>query len=329
MFSGQRVMHVDRVVARIAPVGLVALMVLSTVAATAGALGARPVKRARPPQFSKEVTDVFPPDAREKLVGPRPQRPVAESAPTTPRDKQSDPAEITAGLASWPAVLTSEALEDEIKAQQRLLGSAVENPLKFKAGEYQNARLHLSVLAAMFAINAEYGQPVRWQRDAAAVRDLLARAGFNCKVGTDASYQDAKARADDLETLVRGGTIDAPAPASDASWPRIADRAPLMKRLEVALDERLSPGVADSNAFAAAADEMAHEAQMIAALAAVIAREGYEFADDETYGELAAEMGRRAVVARQAIAEKNYELARQSVGEISKSCASCHESFRN
>ena len=33
--------------------------------------------------------------------------------------------------------------------------------------------------------------------------------------------------------------------------------------------------------------------------------------------------------ASKAIAEKNYESARQSVGEISKTCASCHESFRN
>jgi cytochrome c556 len=305
--------------------GLIAALVISAY----GAQAAGPVKRARPPKFSKAVTDAFLPDAREKLVGSRPQWSVAGSTPSTVNESQpSAPAE-QATESDWSGLIAAEAIEDEIKLQARALGGAVENPLKFKAGEYQNARLHLSVLAAMFAIDAEYGQRVRWQRDAAAIRDRVARAGFNCKVGTDASYQEAKARFDDLETLVRGGTIDAQPPAADASWPRIADRSLLMKRLEQALEEKLKPGVADSSAFSASADEMAHDVQVIAALAAVIACEGYEFADDESYLELATAMRTHAVAARAALAEGNYESARQAVGEIGKSCASCHESYRN
>ncbi|MEX2113293.1 MAG: hypothetical protein WD845_08915 [Pirellulales bacterium] len=325
MRNANRSMRIGWGAGRYSAVALMAALFITA----SQAKGAGPVKRARPPQFSKEVTDAFLPDALEKLVGPRPQRPGADDLPTAAADRRPDMPRTTASDTSWPTLIAAEALEDEIKAQQRALGLTVENPLKFKAGGYQNARLHLSVLAAMFAIDAEYGQAVRWQREAAAVRDLLAQAGFNCKVGSDASYQDAKARADELQMLVRGGTMDAPTAATEVIWPRIADRAPLMKRLEVALEERLSPGVSNPNAFANSEVEMAHEAQMIAALAAVIAREGYEFADDESYRELAAGMGRHALAARNAIAEKNYELARQSVGEISKSCASCHEAFRN
>jgi cytochrome c556 len=74
---------------------------------------------------------------------------------------------------------------------------------------------------------------------------------------------------------------------------------------------------------------MAHDVQVIAALAAAIACEGYEFADDESYLELATAMRTHAVAARAALAEGNYESARQAVGEIGKSCASCHESYRN
>ncbi len=181
----------------------------------------------------------------------------------------------------------------------------------------------------MFAIDAEFGQRVRWQRDAAAIRDRVARAGFNCKVGTDASYQEAQARCDDLETLVRGGAVETEPAAAEANWPHIADRSLLMKRLEQALDTGLKPGVANASAFSAGADAMSHEAQVIAALAAVIAREGYEFADDETYLELAAGMRDHALAACAALAEGNYDSARQAVGEIGKSCATCHESYRN
>jgi cytochrome c556 len=293
------------------------------------ALAAGPAKRARPPRFSEAVSDAFFPNALEKLVGPRPQRVAAPDAtpPITPTPTDA-PATIR-NDAHWPALVDVETLEDEIKAQQRALGLAVQSPLEFKGGDYQEARLRLSLLAAMFAIAAEYGQPVRWQTEAAAMRDQLAKAAANCKVGTDASFQDAKARFDDLQTLLRGESVDLPGSTDEPRWPNIADRAMLMKRLEQALDAGLSPQVANAKSFAAATQELTHESQIVAALAAVIAAEGYEFADDEAYGEWATAMQSHAAAASQAIAEKNYEAARQAVGEISKSCASCHESFRN
>ncbi len=293
------------------------------------ALAAGPAKRARPPKFSKAVTDAFFPNALEKLVGPRPQR---EKAPGTPPTVVETPADAPATIRDgerWTALIDAETLEDEIKSQQRALGIAVESPLKFKGGQYQDARLRLSMLAAMFAVAAEYGQPVRWQREAAALRDRLAKAASNCKVGTDASYQDAKARFDELQSLVRGESLDLATSTDEPRWPNVADRAMLMKRLEAALDAGLTPKVANAKSFAAASQELTHESQIVAVLAAVIAAEGYEFADDESYRELAAAMQSQAAAAKDAIAEKNYEAARRAVGEISKSCASCHESFRN
>jgi hypothetical protein len=95
------------------------------------ALAAGPAKRARPPKFSKEVTDAFFPNALEKLVGPRPQHAAAPSATspivTAPADA---PATIRDG-ERWTALIDADTLEDEIKSQQRALGIAVESPLKF------------------------------------------------------------------------------------------------------------------------------------------------------------------------------------------------------
>src|SRR5262249_47175090 len=150
-----------------------------------------------------------------------------------------------------------------------------QNAATFKGGGFQQARIHLSVLAAMFGIAATYDAPVRWKREAPALRDLVARAGFNCKVGTDASYKEAKARAEDLENLVRGNPAQLPAPAAESGWRRGAARPPLMKRLEQAHQEALLPWTASSGEFARHAEALAHEAQIVAALAAVITREGY------------------------------------------------------
>ena len=115
----------------------------------------------------------------------------------------------------WSKLISSEVVEDEVKVQLLKLGEAVASTTKFKAGDYQRARLSLSVLATLFAIDAQYDQPMRWQGDAPAVRDRSG-AGFNCKVGTDNSYHEAVARTEELQNLVRGGASD---PASSRLTP--------------------------------------------------------------------------------------------------------------
>ena len=94
----------------------------------------------------------------------------------------------------------------------------------------------------MFAIDAQYGKPMRWQRDAPGMRDLMARAGFNCKVGTDASYQGSQGSLRRLcktwcaATLRLRHRAACPTPI----WAKVADRPPLMKRLEHAQQQGLA-----------------------------------------------------------------------------------------
>ena len=291
---------------------------------------AAPAKRARPPKFSRSITELFFPDAREKLVGPRPEKAVSQAG------TGGGPLVDSAALASeggatqgWKKLIAADVVEDEIKAQQIQLGEALQSSARFKGGDYQRARLHFSVLATLFAIDAQYDEPMRWKREAPALRDLMARAGFNCKVGTDASYKDAKARAEELENLVRGNSIQLPAAAAELSWPKITDRPPLMKRLEQAQQQGLAPWTANAGEFSRNAEKLSHEAQLIAALAAVIARDGYEYSDDETYRELARSLETQALSVRDAVEQKNYQQARKAGGEISKACSKCHEGFRS
>jgi len=290
---------------------------------------APPVKRARPPKFPKSVTDVFFPDAREKLVGDKPQRVAPAVEAPVPAIENAPTDAPSGGNGAWSKLISAEAIEDEIKAQERLLGAAVASAAGFKGGGYQQARAALSVLAVLFAIDAEYGQPMRWQREAAVARDQFARAGFNCKVGTDASFKEAQARHEELATLVRGGSLDARGKPAESGWSQVADRAPLMKRLEQAYEQGLAPWTASSGEFNRRLDRVAHEAQLVAALAAVIQRDGYEFADDESYREPAEAMRTGAIAVREATANKNFDQARQAVSQIGKSCTTCHEGYRN
>jgi hypothetical protein len=290
--------------------------------------GAAPEKRARPPKFSKSITDVFFLDAREKLVGPRPDK-VGDGAPVAgAAEPSARPLEGGKGPA-WSKLISAKVVEDEIKAQQIQLGEVVQNASKFKGGQYQRARRHLSLLATLFAIDAQYDQKMRWQREAPGMRDLLGRAGFNCKVGTDASYHEARTRWEDLQNVVRGNPPSMPTAALEPVWGQVADRAPLMKRLEQAQQQGLTPWTANAGEFKRHADQLSHEAQLIAALAEVIGRDGYEFSDDETYRQYAREMQSQAQALRDAVEQKNYEQARQAVTGVNKACANCHEGFRD
>lgn len=289
---------------------------------------AAPARRARPPKFGKSIRDAFFPDAREKLSGPRPAAASGKTPVATAPSHDAAPAAAPAAKG-WSKWIAAEVLEDEIKARQIALAAAVRNLNDFKGGDYQQARAELSMLAAMFAIVAEYDGRVRWQQQAAGMRDLIARAGLNCKVGTDASYKEAKARSDDLQILVRGGSLQLPAAAAEIDWSQVANRPPLMKRLEQAQKLTVAPLVANSAEFERHADRLAHEAQLIAALAEVISQEGYEFADDETYLEYARAMQTHALSVRDAALQQNYEEARKAAGELGKACSNCHEGFRS
>lgn len=292
-------------------------------------LGAAPPKRVRPPQFSPSVREAFFPDARKQLRGPRPKPAVAASAtPDSPSNLTPDD-EVKVAAHHWSKLISPEVLEDEIKSRQMKLAEALQSPLKFKGGTYQKARTHLSLLATLFAITAEHDQAVRWKREAVAMRDRLARAGLNCKVGTDQTYQEAKARLDELEGLVRGNRPEAADATGDVAWAAIADRQQLMQRLEEAVEEDLNRWTASATDFSRHLEQATHEAQLVAALADIITRKGYDSADDETYRQHALAMQNAAVQVRQAAEQKNYDQARTAVGEIKKACANCHEGFRD
>ncbi len=114
-----------------------------------------------------------------------------------------------------------------------------------------------------------------------------------------------------------------------AKWDKVANRPPLMQRFEMCQQQAVAVWTADQGEFRKNADKLAHEAEILAALAEVIQREGFEFFDDETYLGFARQMRDGAKAVATAAKDKNYEQARKAAGDISKACSSCHESYRS
>ncbi|MGC4002027.1 MAG: hypothetical protein QM811_02310 [Pirellulales bacterium] len=208
----------------------------------------------------------------------------------------------------------------EIKSYQNGVSADVKSISEFNGGGYKRSRIAYSMLAVMFAIIDEYDGDIRFKKDALAARELFGRVGGNLKVNTPQSFNESKARAEDLGNLIRGDSLTAP-PGIDpkAKWSeKVANRPPLMTRLNVATEERLNKALSDAGTFNKSLETVLQESQVVAAISAGIQREGYEHTDDNTYLGFAHDMQKSAMEISAAAKAKNYDGARAAYGAEAK-----------
>jgi hypothetical protein len=296
----------------------------------------RAVKLAPAPTWDRAVLETFFTDARQKLgPGPAPgeaELPPDSNATSSPTAISTGPAassdQATSG-AKWSTVISSSTLEDEVKAQVQPLATAVQTPTGFKGGAYKAAREDFTLLAVLFGVIGQYDGQVRWQKEAGSLRDLFGRAGFNCKVGTDNSYSEAKLRSQDLSDLIRGNSPEARNANSDFTWPDVANRPPLMKRMERSLRERLAPWTAGKGDFTKNRDAIIHEAELLLVLARVIKAEGYEYADDSSYRGYVDALEQQCQEILSAARQGDLQRAQSATSQMNKTCDACHGDFRS
>lgn len=285
---------------------------------------------APPPKWDKETLEVFAADARQQLGPGGPRQPGVVAAAI---DSEAQVAPAAAGGTAdgkrWASLISGETLEDEIKALSIEVAADLRSPGAFKSGGFQGAAARLTQLAALFEIIAEYDGPVRWKSQADAYAELLRRAGRNCKAASDAAYKEARQRADELAELVRGGNVESVGETlADREGEGWLDRRPLMSRLEASQQQRLGPWTANEAEFARQQPQLRHEAELLAAVAELIPREGYEFADDDGFREQASQLQTAARQLRAAVEQSDYERARAALSEVNQSCDRCHADYR-
>ncbi|MCA9161953.1 MAG: cytochrome c [Planctomycetales bacterium] len=313
---------------------LCALLLLMPVCwAVAQTGGKTVVRRAKWPKFDKRATQsVFLEDVFSKLEGERPANLVVAAKPAGGKPSGGGAAGASADVAptgEWASIISPTTIEDEVKALKLVVDEAVTTPGKFAGNDYKTARREFSVLAMLFAIINTYDGDVRWKDQAAASRDVFARTAANAKVGTSQVYNEAKLRKQELQDLIGGAALpDRPASAQN-DWSQICDRGPLMQRLETSLNTKLQPWTSNKAEFAKHSEELFHEAEITAAISAVLAKPGMEDGEDEDYAAFAKTMQKAARDIVDAVKLNNAEQASSAVGVINKACSECHELYRS
>ncbi len=295
------------------------------------AQGKPKVKRVKLPDFKErqDLKSIFFDNPQARLDGPRQINtvPMQTGSPTNLAGP-TDGKEGGASVGAWASLISNVTLEDEIKATKLEVDKVVGVPGKFKGGDYQSARLYFSTLAAMFGVIAEYDGDVRWKKQALGARDAFGKVAANCKVGTDASYNESKLRKADLEDLVGGASPDLKPNPDDFTWGKLIDRSPVMQRLEIALNERLKPWTADATTFEDNVEKVFHEAEIVAALSEMLLKPEMEDGEDEDYMNFSNSMKAAAREIADAVKLNDADRASKAVGEISKACTECHEYYR-
>lgn len=307
-------------------VGLLAVMAMAASSLLAQS-PKRPVRRDTPPTFTaKDTEGVFFDKWSDGIQGVRPplgKRDIVIADGKDPRDKDGD----EAAKSRLSTIMSPGSLEDEVKRVRLLFDSDVTTPSAFRSGGFQDARLHLTVLATLFAVIQEHNEDVRWKKDAAAARDVMARSARNAQSGTLQVYNEVKQRKADLQDLMSGSGLNARDVSPENDWSMIADRIPLMAYAEQVLEE-LSEVSRDEATVQSESDRAKRAAEVLAMIGVVIANEGMDEADDPDYVLLSNEMTTSSVAVRDAIDQKNWSSVRERVGAVSQSCASCHEEYR-
>ncbi|HEY2841522.1 MAG TPA: hypothetical protein VGJ26_20350 [Pirellulales bacterium] len=294
--------------------------------------GRAPSKLASPPKWDRAVLETFFSDARERLgAGPPPGQAVASGAtetasPATPQPAPTAPS--TGGGAHWSALVSATAIEDEVKSQVQSVAAAVQSPTGFKGGGYREAREEFSMLAVLFGVIGQYDGNIRFQKDAAILRSLFGRAGMNCKVGTDNSFEEAKHRSQDLAEVVRGGAVEQRPAEAEFKWPEVVNRPPLMKRMQKAKD-KLNAWTSSGSEFGKNRAAIQHEAQLLAMICEVIKNEGYEYADDANYRRYVDELQQHCLDIVEATKSQDTKRGQSGAALLNKTCDACHSDFKS
>ena len=289
----------------------------------------RKVTRVTRPTFEEPKDDVWFEDVfKDGLVGPRPNanQAKAAAAQVASADKTSD-SDAAGTTNGWSALIDGATLEDEIKSLNQELAKSVTTPVKFKTA-YNNVRQTMSMLSMAFAIVRDYDGDVRWKEHAGAAQAALAQAATNARSNANTSFNYCNARKFDLEDLVRGGSFaEVEKIPDELDWSAVIGRSETMVRLEMS-DTMLKEWTADEATFGKQKAKIISEAQWVAAIADVIAKENMDDADVDEYVEFCVAMKDAAVNTVSATRNDDFEAASKFANLLSQSCNNCHEEWR-
>jgi len=286
----------------------------------------RRVKRTARPWFDENKTKdlLFKDVYAEGTVGERPDVSALTQSAT---EIASSNGSAGASNQLWSKIIDASVIEDEVKTLQQEINLLVTTPVFFQT-KYNDVNERFEILSMLFAIIRQYDGDVRWNEHAPTAQHLFQQAAVASRNGAAKGFQYCKARKEDLQELVRGGSIIAndQVPKS-VDWSTAANRSPIMMRLETA-NEDLKGMTSNEAEFKANSEDVFRISNLIAAMAKVIIQDGMPESEEETYAKFSLEMKSAALELKAAVKLNDFDAASTAANAVSQSCADCHSEWR-
>ena len=288
----------------------------------------RRVKRAARPVFKDDSNELFFKDIyAEGTVGQRPDVGALNKKANAMAKTGGTRGESNSPSDAWSQIVDASVIEDEVKSLQQQLNQLVTSPVVFQT-KYDDVNQRFEMLSMLFAIIRQYDGDVRWTEQAPTAQLLFQKAAVASRNGAAKGFQYCKARKEDLQELVRGGSIVSNEKVSDAvDWSSATGRTPIMEQLQVANDE-LKRMTSNESEFTSNTAKIYHQSNLLAAMAKVIIQDGMPDAEEEGYVEFGRQMETASMQLKSAVKLNDFNSASTAANAVSQSCADCHDEWR-
>ena len=257
--------------------------------------------------------------------------PVSTELPTSASKAVSTPAD--AGQTGtdeipWQTLLPDDELQIEVKTLRNRLANALTNQSQYRQN-LKGIAIDGTELAALAIIAQGQNSSLSWKENSQYVREFSTQISL-AAAGLSKEHFDKTKSAFHRLTSVLDGAI--PADSGDVPVNRplheAASRKGLMKRIEKAKDW-LRQDVNSENKFKTQSAQVQHEAAIIAALATMISKKGYDYTLEDDYQRFARELNEGAREAANASTNDSFEKFKFAIDKINKSCTDCHGTYGN
>ena len=288
----------------------------------------RRVKRAARPVFKDDSSDLFFKDVyAEGTVGERPDVNALAKAANASAKAGDNGGDSDSPNDVWSQIVDASVIEDEVKSLQQELNQLVTTPVLFQT-KYDAINQRFELLSMLFAIIRQYDGDIRWNEQAPAAQVLFQKAAVASRNGAAKGFQYCKARKEDLQELVRGGSIVSNEKVADSvDWETAASRSPIMEQLQVANDE-LKRMTSSESEFTSNTARIYHQSNLLAAMAKVIIQDGMPDAEEEGYVDFGRQMEKASLELKSAVKLNDFNSASTAANAVSQSCADCHDEWR-
>ncbi len=286
----------------------------------------RRVKRAARPTFSRDGSrDVFFGDVyTEGTVG---ERPSVDSHLKDDDKLASTKSHGDSQDERWSQIIDAPVIEDEVKKLQQELSQLITTPVIFQT-KFNEVNERFEILSMLFAIIRQYDGDIRWAQHAPTAQLLFQKAAVASRTGTKKGFQYCKARKEDLQKLVRGGSVITNDQIPETvDWEMAANRSPIMVWLETA-NEDLKRLTSNQSQFKSNTERIIRHSNLVAAMAKVIIQDGMPESEEESYVQFSQEMQTASMELRAAVKKNDFGGASSAANSLSRSCSDCHAQWR-